>query len=72
MNTTIIPDESNIELPQNHRILINEIIDFWWPPFENNRHFFVGEETMSLHFSSKNDKLIREKFLTAFSNLEKG
>ena len=29
MNTTILPDEANIDLPQNHRILINEIIDFW-------------------------------------------
>lgn len=72
MNTLTLPDERNIDLPQDDRILINEVIDFWFPPFENNRHMFVGEDTMSLHFSNKNDQIIRAKFMTAYLNLSRG
>jgi len=48
------------------------LFDFWFPPAGADRHYSIPKELMSLHFSSKNDELIREKFLSLFEKIEKG
>jgi len=59
MNLLTLPNGTMIDLPQEERDQINEIIEFWFPPKGADRHLFMGKEQMGLHFSSKNDELLR-------------
>jgi len=59
-------------LPEEERALINELIAWWYPSEDFDRHTFFNYSTCAHQYGSKNDQIITDKYLSWFEKIEKG